>query len=82
MILDSPITPTTNTQSTSLLISGLQFIFLIAGEYMCEVEYASCPDGVDCSVATPVTGSITLNLPGVFLYYTVSKVTIIYVERD
>ena len=70
------ITPTTNTQSTSLLISGLQYSD--AGEYMCEVEYASCPDGVDCSEATPVTGSITLNLPGMFLYssrYTVSNVT-------
>ena len=57
------ITHTTNTQSTSLLISGLQYSD--AGEYMCRVEYASCPDGVDCSEATPVTGTITLNLPGV-----------------
>ena len=57
------ITNTTNTQSTSLFISGLQYFD--AGEYMCRVEYASCPDGVDCSEATPVTGTITLNLPGV-----------------
>ena len=57
------ITHTTNTQSTSLLISGLQHSD--AGEYMCRVEYASCPDGVDCSEATPVTGTIALNLPGV-----------------
>ena len=60
------ITHTTNTQSTSLLISGLQYSD--AGEYMCRVEYASCPDGVDCSEATPVTGTITLNLPGVLVH--------------
>ena len=56
------ITHTANTQSTSLFISGLQYSD--AGEYMCRVEYASCPDGVDCSEATPVTGTSTLNLPG------------------
>ena len=31
---------------------------------MCGVQYAMCPDGVDCSGATPVTGNIQLNLTG------------------
>ena len=61
------ITHTTNTQSSSLQIFGLQYSD--EGEYMCRVQYAMCPDGVDCSdsVATPVTGRITLNLPGTFI---------------
>ena len=61
------ITHTTNTQSSSLQISGLQYSD--EGEYMCRVQYVMCPDGVDCSdsVATPVTGRITLNLPGIFI---------------
>ena len=54
---------TANTQSSSLQISGLQYSD--AGEYMCRVEYGECPDGVDCSEATAVTGSIQLNLPGI-----------------
>ena len=56
------ITHTTNTQSSSLHISGPRYSD--AGEYMCRVQYAMCPDGVDCSRATPVTGNIQLNLPG------------------
>ena len=59
------ITHTTTTQSNSLHISGLGYSD--AGEYMCRVEYATCPDGVDCSGATPVTGNIQLNLPGKLL---------------
>ena len=59
------ITHTTTTQSSSLQISGLQYSD--EGEYMCRVQYAMCPDGVDCSVATSVTGRITLNLPGTFI---------------
>ena len=54
----------THTQSSSLQISGLQYSD--EGEYMCRVQYAMCPDGVDCREATPVTGKITLNLPGIF----------------
>ena len=54
----------TNTLSSSLEISGLQYSD--EGEYMCRVQYAMCPDGVDCREATPVTGRITLNLPGIF----------------
>ena len=53
-----------NTQSSSLQISDLQYS--VEGEYMCRVQYAMCPDGVDCREATPVTGRITLNLPGIF----------------
>ena len=30
---------------------------------MCTVEYGACPDGVDCSGTTPVTGNIHLDLP-------------------
>ena len=52
----------TNTQSSTLQISGVRYSD--GGEYMCTVEYALCPDEVDCSAATPVTGSIQLNLPG------------------
>ena len=52
----------TNTQSSTLQITGLQYSD--AGEYMCTVKYTLCPDGVNCSAATPVTGSIQLNLPG------------------
>ena len=55
------ITHTTNTQSSSLHISGLGYSD--AGEYMCRMQYAMCPDGVACSGATPVTGNIQLNLP-------------------
>ena len=57
----------TNTQSSSLQISGLQYSD--EGEYMCKVQYAMCPDGVDCREATPVTGRITLNLPGILSIY-------------
>ena len=61
---DTPftITHTTNTQSSSLQISGLRYSD--AGEYMCRVNYTLCPDTVDCSEATPVTGNIELSLPG------------------
>ena len=31
---------------------------------MCEVEYAVCPDEVDCNRTSPVTRSIHLELPG------------------
>ena len=31
---------------------------------MCRVQYTLCPDRVDCSEATPVTGNIELSLPG------------------
>ena len=58
------ITHPTNTQSSSLQISDLKYSD--EGEYMCRVQYAICPDGVDCREATPVTGRITLNLPGIF----------------
>ena len=60
------ITHTTNTQSSSLQISGLQYSD--AGEYMCKVQYTMCPEEVDCSGSTPVTGNIQLYLPGK-LYY-------------
>ena len=56
------ITHTTNTRSSSLQISGLQYSD--AGEYMCRVNYTMCPEEVDCSGSTPVTGSIQLDLPG------------------
>ena len=59
------ITHTTTPPSSSLHISGIGYSD--AGEYMCRVEYAMCPDGVDCSGATPVTGNIQLNLPGKLL---------------
>ncbi|CAI8044748.1 Class II receptor tyrosine kinase, partial [Geodia barretti] len=55
------ITHSTNTQSSSLVISGLRYSD--AGDYMCTVEYGACPDGVDCSGTTPVTGNIRLDLP-------------------
>ena len=35
---------------------------------MCRVQYAMCPEEVDCSGSTPVTGNIQLYLPGK-LYY-------------
>ena len=57
---------TTNTQSSSLQISGLQYSD--EGEYMCKVQYV-CPNGVDCRGATPVIGRITLNLPGILSTY-------------
>ena len=57
------ITHSPNTQSSStLLISGLRYSD--AGDYACEVSYGTCPDEVDCSGITPVTGTISLNLPG------------------
>ena len=61
---DTPftITHTTNTQSSSLQISGLRYSD--AGEYMCRVKYTLCLDSVDCNEATPVTGNIELGLPG------------------
>ena len=55
------ITHSTNTQSSSLVISGLRYSD--AGDYMCTVEYGACADGVDCSGTTPVTGNIRLDLP-------------------
>ena len=61
------ITNTTNTRSSSLQISGLQYSD--AGEYTCKVNYTMCPEEVDCSGSTPVTGNIQLYLPGK-LYYT------------
>ena len=56
------ITQSTNTQSSSLVISGLRYSD--AGDYMCRVEYGPCSGGLDCSETTPVTGNIHLNLPG------------------
>ena len=56
------ITQSTNTQSSSLKISGLRYSD--AGDYMCRVEYGPCSGGLDCSGTTPVTGSIHLDLPG------------------
>ena len=56
------ITHTTNTQSSSLHISGLRYSD--AGEYVCRMQYAMCSDGVAFSGATPVTGNIQFNLPG------------------
>ena len=61
------ITHTTNTHSSSLGISGVQYSD--EGEYVCRVQYVMCPDGVDCREATPVTGRITLNLPGILSTY-------------
>ena len=61
------IRPSDNTQSTSLLISGLRYSD--AGDYMCEVEYAVCPDEVDCNRTSPVIGSIHLELPGIYIVY-------------
>ena len=58
------ITHTTNTLSSSLQISGVQYSD--EGEYTCRVQYVMCPDGVNCSVVTPVTGRIALNLPGMY----------------
>ena len=55
------ITPSTDTQSSSLVISGLRYSD--AGDYVCTVEYGACSDGVDCSGTTPVTGIIHLDLP-------------------
>ena len=31
---------------------------------MCRVQYTMCPEEVDCSGSTPVTGNIQLDLPG------------------
>ena len=61
------IRPSDNTQSTSLLISGLRYSD--AGDYMCEVEYAVCPDEVDCSGISPVTGNVHLELPGTYKHF-------------
>ena len=58
------IRPSDNTQSTSLLISGLRYSD--AGNYMCEVGYSVCPVEVDCSGTSPVTGNIHLELPGTY----------------
>ena len=55
------ITQSTNTQSSSLKISGLRYSD--AGDYMCRVEYGPCSGGLDCSETTPVNGHIHLNLP-------------------
>ena len=35
---------------------------------MCKVNYTMCPEEVDCSGSTPVTGNIQLYLPGKFYY--------------
>ena len=35
---------------------------------MCRVQYTMCPEEVDCSGSTPVTGNIQLYLPGKFHY--------------
>ena len=56
-------TPSLNTESFSLILFGLQYTD--AGDYMCTVEYVMCSDRIDCSQTTPVTGTITLNLPGI-----------------
>ena len=61
------ITPSTNTQSSSLVISGLRYSD--AGDYICTVEYGACPDGVDCSGTTPVTGNIHLDLPCMCMHW-------------
>ena len=61
------ITHPTNIQSSSLQISGVQYSD--EEEYMCRVQYVMCPDGVDCRETTPVTGRITLNLPGILSIY-------------
>ena len=61
------ITHITETQSSNLQISGVQYSD--KGEYMCRVQYAMCSTRVDCSVATPVTARITLNLPGILSIY-------------
>ena len=63
-ILLTTQTQSNNTQSTTLLISDLQYSD--AGDYMCTVEYVMCSDRIDCSETTPVTGTITLNLPGIY----------------
>ena len=60
------ITHTTNTQSSSLQISGVQYSD--EGEYMCKVQYVMCSTRADCREATPVTGRITLNLPGIYTF--------------
>ena len=62
---DSQLTITHTNQSSSLQISGVQYSD--EAEYMCRVQYVMCPDGVDCREATPVTGRITLNLPGIYI---------------
>ena len=61
------ITQSTNTQSSSLVISGLRYSD--AGDYMCTLDYGQCPVGVDCSKTTPVIGNIYLNLPGNYLQH-------------
>ena len=59
------ITHTTNTQSSSLHISGLEYSD--EGSYMCLVQFAVCPDGIKCSSTSPVTGTVQLNLPGMYI---------------
>ena len=63
---DSRLTITHTNQSSSLQISGVQYSD--EGEYMCRVQYATCPGRVDCREATPVTGRIILNLPGIYMH--------------
>ena len=72
------ITHTTNTRSSSLQIFGLQYSD--AGEYMCRVQYTMCPEEVDCSGSTPVTGNIQLDLPGKFRYSMYTLILYIHVH--
>ena len=58
------ITTATDTLSSSLQISGLQYSD--AGEYMCRVEYIQCPATVDCN-ESETTRNIRLNLPGIIV---------------
>ena len=43
---------------------------------MCKVEYAVCPDGIDCNRMSPITGNIYLELPGIAhkLFSTIAKI--------
>ena len=70
------VSNTTNTLSSTLQITGLQYSD--AGKYMCTVEYALCPVGVDCSAATSVTGNIQLNLPGTHVHIRVCVYMFMY----
>ena len=66
------ITKSTNTQSSSLKISGLRYSD--EGDYTCRVEYGPCSGGMDCSGTTPVTGNIRLDLPCTCMYNIVCTV--------
>ena len=71
---------TTNTQSSSLVISGLRYSD--AGDYMCRVEYGPCSDGLDCSGTTPVNGTMHLDLPGKTAKFRQGKASIPFVISD